>query len=52
MFISFYKNLSRNLAQTHSRPAQQDTQEWPQFLLNEVVSTRSKVFVDFCFFFT
>ena len=48
MFISFYRTLPRNLAQTHSRPAPQDIREWPQFLTNEGVSTS---ICCVCFFF-
>ena len=44
MFNSFYRNLLRILAQTLSRPAQQDIQEWPQLLTNEMVSTGSKYY--------
>ena len=51
MLISFYRNLPRNLAQTHSRPAPQDIREWSQFLTNEGVSTRSKYLLVFFLFY-
>ena len=44
MFNSFYRNFLRILAQALSRPAQQDIQEWPQLLTNEMVSTGSKYY--------